>query len=174
MDAALNGYRRGALGNLDSFFGALDRDALERAAQALADSRHVLVDGTCSARSIVLYLHLLAERHLGTGWVAQPGGNGHGAAADQLTSADVLVAVAAAPYRGDAAALAMRVRRTRARVIRIADRPDSPLTEPGVAVLVFPVRGSGAFASRVGGIALAEMLVGLAAARRNVTGRPRD
>ena len=164
-DHALDVYQQAAVGNINTLFDHIDRAAVERAAQALAEARNVLVAGMHASHSFANYLHYVAATvfrnwHL----VVRPNGElSH--LVEALTPADVTVCIAIEPCAADTIKLARRARESGARVVGITDRRTSPLAACADDILLISVHSPSFFPSHIGAAALVEMLVGMVAAR---------
>ena len=174
VEAVLDAYRQAALGTLDTLFERVDRVALERAVQALAEARCVLVVGTPAAHSLALYMHRVAASRFPSWHVADRCEGAPSRAAGALTHGDAVVAIAVAPHARDIVEAARHARGAGARVVAIADRPRSPLAACADDLLLFPVAGPNALHSHVGATALVEALVGMVAARDGAAGETID
>ena len=165
FDRALNAFHRAAVNNINTLFDHIDRAALERAVQALADARTVLVVGTHASHSFAHYLHSIAALGL-RNWhllVRHSGEFSH--LMDDVGSADVVVCISLAPYSSDTVRIALRARGAGARVVGLTDRRTSPLAACSDDILLFPVESPSRFPSYVGATAMIEALVGMVVQR---------
>ncbi|MDE0392124.1 MAG: MurR/RpiR family transcriptional regulator [Rhodospirillales bacterium] len=173
FDHVLNGFQQAALGNINTLFDHIDREALERAVQALADARAVLVVGLLASESSANYLHHLAARGF-RNWQLLAGDSAELAQQlESLAPGDVVVCISVEPCAADSIRVARHAREAGARVIGITDRRTSPLAACSDDILLISIQSPSVFPSQVGAITLIEVLVGMIAARddRSVTER---
>ena len=165
LDDALSAYRQTAVQTINDLFDRVDRPALDRAVQALSDARHVLVVGMHGSHSLAVGLHDIASRGFRNWHLADPHGGTLSHLVEDLTPADVIVCIAIEPYAAGTIKLARRARDADARVVGITDRRTSPLAACSDDILLVPVTSRSFFPSRVGAMALVEVLIGLVATR---------
>ena len=165
LEISLDRFQQAVLGNLNTLFDRIDREALEQAVQALANARRVYVIGTQPAHSFALHLHHVASRRFPNWRLVEWRSGARSSAWGTLTDKDVVVGLAAEPYATSAIAFARDAQAVGARVVGITDRPMSPLADCADDVLLFPVRSPGDFPFFVGVTALVAVLVGMVAAR---------
>ena len=171
FDHVLNGFQQAALGNINTLFNHIDRTALERAVQALADARAVLVVGLLASESSANYLHHLAAMGF-RNWQLLAGDSAELAQQlETLAPGDVVVCISVEPCAADSIRVARHAREAGARVIGITDRRTSPLAACSDDILLVSIQSPSIFPSQVGAITLIEVLVGMIAARddRSVT-----
>ena len=161
LDRGLGTFQHAATFNLNAMFDRIDRKALDRAVQALADARRVFAMGMYESHSAANYLHCIAA----TGfphWQLVTRHNGEFACLlEPLTEADVVVAIALEPWALDTINVARHARECGARVIGITDLRTSPLAACSHDILLVPIQGPSVFQSYVAVTALLEVLVGM-------------
>lgn len=154
------------LDNVTRTFEGLDRTALDRAADLLADEgRRVWIHpGELTAPVGTVLATLLAQLRPG---VTLLGGSemGVGRAVADMSGGDVVVAVDIHRYERSLVRAVGLARERGAEVIAITDGPLSPLVTGARETFFISARGIGPFDSMVGGVALANALVGAVAAR---------
>ena len=164
FDHVLDSFHQAARSNVNALFDHVDRAALERAVQALASARNVLVAGMHSSHSFANYLHYVAARGF-RNWHLLSRHNGElSYLLEDLTDADVAICIAIEPCAADTIRVARRAGEAGARVVGITDSRTSPLAACADDILLIPVEGPGFFRSYVGATALVEVLVGMVAA----------
>ena len=164
VDHSLGTFQHAALLNLNVMFDQIDRTALDRAVQALADARRVFAIGMHESHSAANYFHCVAA----TGfphWHLVTRHNGEFACLlEPLTGADVVVAIALEPWAADTINVARHARECGARVVGITDLRTSPLAACSQDILLVPVQSPSFFQSYVAVTALVEVLVGMVVA----------
>ena len=165
FDHALNAYQQAALSNINTLFDHIDRDSLERAAQALVDARNVLVVGTHASHALANYMHHVAAMAFRNWHLLVRQNGAFSCLLEELAPADAIVCIAIEPFGADTVKIARRGRETGARVIGITDRRTSPLAACSDDILLSPVQSPSFFPSHVATAALVEVLVGMVVAR---------
>jgi len=173
-EPALDRFRQAALDSIDSLFHRIDRRALERAVLALAGARRVLVVGTHPVPSVATHLHRVAATRFGNWHLVEWHGAGPAGAWSALAERDVVVAIATGPCGNETLDHARFTRSAGARVVGIADGPDSPLADCADDFLLLPARSATGRHSDAGATALVEMLVAMVAARSEGLGAARE
>ena len=165
LDEALGVYRQTAVETINNLFDQVDRPALDRAIQALADARNVLVVGMHASHSLAVCLHDIASRGFRDWHLVDPHRGELSHFLEELTQADVVVCIAIEPYAADTIKLAKRAQEAAARVVGITDRRTSPLAACSDDILLVPVESPSFFPSHIGAITLVELMVGIVATR---------
>ncbi len=165
LDRSLGMFQQAAIGNINALFDQIDRAALERAVQALADARNVLVVGRHSSHSFANHLHYVTSKGIRNWHLLVPHNGELSYFLEDLGSADVTICIAIDPCAADTIRVARRAREAGARVVGITDRRTSPLAACSDDILLFPVESPGMFPSYVGAAALVEVLAGMILAR---------
>lgn len=164
FDHGLGTFQHAATQNLNAMFDQIDRKALDRAVQALADARRVFVMGMYESHSAANYFHCIGA----TGfphWQLVNRHNGELACLlEPLTEADVVVAIALEPWAIDTINVARHARKCGARVVGITDLRTSPLAACSHDILLVPIQGPSVFQSYVAVTALLEVLAGMVVA----------
>ena len=136
----LKGLQQAALYDLIDMFNCIDREALDRAVQALMCARFVIVVGEYAAYSVALYLHVLACMGFRNWHIVDK----YNAIAVQLlpdlTPADVVVGIETNPYGTYTTRVAQLARRVGARVIGITDWAEAPVAAYANDVLLVSPR----------------------------------
>ena len=165
-------FRKAAVENLNALFDQIDHATLNRASQALANARNVLIASTVGDRgssSILLWAALQWFRN----WrMSGPYEAGKHSFLTDIRNGGALVAIATPPYDYQVLRAALDARDCGAPVIGITDIPDSPLSIATQDLLITPVAGRAVFNSYACMTTLAEMLVVMAAARRVAQAAP--
>ena len=164
---SLDSFQQAALGNINTLFHRIDRNALERAVYALAGARSVLVVGMHSTHAFATHLHHVAALRFENWHLVEWHSAGPSRIWGALVKQDVVVGIAAEPYENEDFEIARYARSLGARVIGISDGADSPLADCADDILLFPARSPGACQSYVGVATLVEVLVGMVAACDN-------
>ena len=165
FDHALDHYQQAAINNINTLFDHVDREAVERAVQALAEARNVLVLGMLSSHSIAHYAHYVASFALPNWHLLVRHNGAFSPLVEDLTPADVLVCIAIEPCAVDTIRIVRRARGAGARVVGITDRRTAPVAACADDILLFSVHSASFFPSHVGAVALVEALVGMVVAR---------
>ncbi len=165
FDHALDRYQKVAINNIDTVFDHIDREAVERAVQALAEARNVLVLGMYTSHSIANYMHHIAAFALRNWHLLARHNGAFTSLVEDMTPADVLVCIATEPCAADTMRIVRRARGAGTRVVGITDRRTSPVAACADDILLFSVHSAGFFPSHVGAVALVEALVGMVVAR---------
>ena len=158
-------FRDLILDDLNALFDQLDYAALDRASQALADARNVLIVSTLTdfcAPTLLRCAGLTWFRNWRDTGFYEVGSRSF---AEDISDGGVLVAIATPPHDYGVVYTAMAARDCGARVIGISDVPEPALSIVTQDLLVAPVARRGAFNSCASIAALVEMLVVMAAAR---------
>lgn len=165
LDRSPEIFQKAAINDLNTLYHRIDYAALDRAVQALADARNVVISSAwedCSCATQLLYAALTWFHNWS--FFEQYKGGSHNLMLD-LGAGDALVAISTTPYDQTTLWTAWYARQARAHVVGITDAPHSPLTISAHDVLFTPVPNPGVFKSYVATTALVEMLVVMAAAR---------
>ena len=165
FDHDLSAFQQAAVTNINTLFDHIDRVALERAVQALADARTVLVVGAFASESLANYLHHVAAMGFGNWHQLVPSRGDFSRLLEGLAPGDAVVCIAVEPCATESIIVARRAQEAGARVIGITDRRTSPLAACSDDILLISVHSPSLFPSRVGATALVEVLVGMVAAR---------
>ena len=165
FDHDLNAFQQAAVTNINTLFDHIDRVGLERAVQALADARTVLVVGVFASESFANYLHHVAAMGFGNWHQLVPNSGDFSRLLEGLVPGDVVVCIAVEPCATESIRVARRAQQAGARVIGITDRRTSPLAACSDDILLISVHSPSLFPSRIGATALVEVLVGMVAAR---------
>ena len=165
LDRSPEVFRRAMLDNVEALFNHIDRAALDRVIQTLADARNVLVAGGHEDRLSALNLYFCALKWFRHWSLVVPGHSDSNYLMAGLTSADAFVIVATSPYDCNVLQVASDARQARSRVIGITDTPESHLAPYAHEVLIVPVPDPCVFKSNVAMSGLVEMLVPMVAAR---------
>ena len=165
FDHDLNAFQQAAVTNINTLFDHIDRAALERIVQALADAHTVLVVGVLASESSANYLHHVAAMGFSNWRQLVPNSGDFSRLLEALAPGDVVVCIAVEPYATDSIRVAQRAREAGARVIGITDRRTSPLAACSDDILLISVHSPSLFPSQIGATALVEVLVGMVAAR---------
>ena len=162
----LSGIQEAELDNVARTFDGLDRQSVERTAALLAEAdRHVWIHpGELTAPVGTVLGTLLGQLRPG---VTLLGGSemAVGRAMADLQPGDVLVAIDIHRYERSLVRGVSLARDRGAEVIAITDGPLSPLITGARETFFICARGIGPFDSMVGGVALANVLIGAVAAR---------
>ena len=165
FDDALDTFHRAAIANVDDLFHSIDRATLKHAIDALSAARNVVVVGMHSSYGFASYLHYVATMGL-RNWHMVTRLNGDlSDRLEDLTSADVVVAIAIKPCAADTVRVVRCASESGAWVIGITDSRTSPLATYSNDVLIAPVRSPSFFQSYVATLELIEVLVGMVVAR---------
>ena len=165
-DDLLGRIQAGELDNVSSTFHNLNRDAVERAAEVLADrDRRVWIyPGELTAPIGTVLATLVGQ--LRPGVTLLSGSElAIGRSIADLSASDVVVAIDIHRYERSLVSAVGWAADRGADVLAITDGPLSPLTGPASETFFFSARGVGPFDSMVGGVALANVIVGALAAR---------
>ena len=165
FDHDLNAFQQAALTNIHTLFDHIDRAALERAVQALADARTVLVIGLFTSESSANYLHHVAATGFHNWHLLVPNSAEYFQLLGALAPGDVVVCIAVEPCASESIKVARHAREAGVRVIGVTDRRTSPLAASADDILLISVHSPNIFPSHVGATALVELLVGMIAAR---------
>ena len=165
FDHDLNAFQQAALTNIHTLFDHIDRAALERAVQALADARSVLVIGLFTSESSANYLHHVAATGFHNWHLLVPNSAEYFQLLGALAPGDVVVCIAVEPCAAESIKVARHAREAGVRVIGVTDRRTSPLAASADDILLISVYSPNIFPSHVGATALVELLVGMIAAR---------
>lgn len=162
------------LDNVTSTFHSLSRDAVDRAADLLADpARRVWIYPGELTSSVGAVLSTFLGQ-LRPGVVLLTGSElAIGRAIADLAPGDVVVAIDIHRYERSLVSAVSWASATGAQVLAITDGPLSPLAGSAAETFLFSARGVGPFDSMVAGVALANVIVGAVAARvqASATGR---
>lgn len=154
------------LDNVTSTFHNLSRDAIDRAAELLADpARRVWIyPGELTASVGTVLATFLGQ--LRPGVVLLTGSElAVGRAIADLAPGDVVVAIDIHRYERSLVSAVSWAASVGARILAITDGPLSPLASSAAETFLFSARGVGPFDSMVAGVALANVIVGAVAAR---------
>lgn len=165
FDDALNAFQKAAVGSIKTLFDHIDRNALERAVQALTDARTVLVIGMHTSQASADHLHRVADMGFRNWHLLAPESPGFFNLLEDLAPGDVVVCIAVEPCAADSIRVARRAKEAEARVIGITDRRTSPLAACSDDVLLISMQSLSIFPSYVGVMVLLEVLLGMIAAR---------
>ncbi len=173
-DDLVGRIQAGELDNVSSTFHNLSRAAVERAAQVLADpDRRVWIyPGELTAPIGTVLATLLGQ--LRPGVTLLTGSElAIGRSIADLSASDVVVAIDIHRYERSLVSAVGWAAGRGADVLAITDGPLSPLAGPARETFFFSARGVGPFDSMVGGVALANVIVGAVAARIQESATPR-
>lgn len=169
-DDLLSRIQAGELDNVSSTFHNLSREAVGRAADLIADpERRVWIyPGELTAPIGTVLATLLGQLRPG---VALLTGSelAIGRSLSDLSPEDVIVAIDIHRYERSLVSAVAWASALGANVLAITDGPLSPLARTARETFFFSARGVGPFDSMVGGVALANVLVGAVAARVRAT-----
>ncbi|HET9075432.1 MAG TPA: MurR/RpiR family transcriptional regulator [Acidimicrobiales bacterium] len=169
-DDLLGRIQTGELDNVSSTFHNLSREAVGRAADLLADlARRVWIyPGELTAPIGTVLATLLGQLRPGVSLLA--GSElAIGRALADLAARDVVVAIDIHRYERSLASAVEWASSLGAEVLAVTDGPLSPLAGMAAETFFFSARGVGPFDSMVGGVALADVIVGAVAARVRAT-----
>lgn len=160
--------------NVDQTLHSLSRECIDRAASAIADlDRHVWIypgELTSAVGSVLSTLISQLRPH-----VTLLGGSqlAVGRSFADMESGDVVVAIDIHRYEKTLLSAVTWAAKSGASIIALTDGPLSPLAGIAQEKFFFAARGVGPFDSMVGGVALANVLVGAVAAllRQSATSR---
>ena len=169
FDQALTTFRLAAVANINTLFNHIDRNALERAVQALTDARTVLVIGMHTSQASADHLHRLAAMMFPTWHLLDSSSAGLTHLVEALAPTDVVVCIAVEPCAAASIRVARRAQEAGARVIGITDRRTSPLAACSDDILLVSMESPSVFPSYVGATALIDVLVGMVAARSDLS-----
>ncbi len=165
-DDLVGRIQAGELHNVSSTFHNLSRDAVERVADLLADAgrRVWIYPGELTAPIGTVLATLLGQ--LRPGVTLLSGSElAIGRSLADLSAGDVVVAIDIHRYERALTAAVEWASSLGVEVLAITDGPLSPLARLAGETLFFSARGVGPFDSMVGGVALADVVVGAVAAR---------
>ena len=165
FDHALTTFRLAAVGSIETLFDHIDRNALERAVQALTDARTVLVIGMHTSQASADHLHRVAAMGFTNWHLLSPDSAAFSHLVEALSPEDVVVCIAVEPCAADSIRVARRAQEAEARVIGITDRRTSQLAACSDDILLISMQSLSIFPSYVGVMALIEVLLGMIAAR---------
>ena len=169
FDHALNAFQQAAVGNVNTLFNHIDRNALERAVQALTDARTVLVIGMHTSQASADHLHRLAAMMFPTWHLLDSSSAGLTHLVEALAPTDAVVCIAVEPCAAASIRVARRAQEAGARIIGITDRRTSPLAACSDDILLVSMESPSVFPSYVGAMTLIDVLVGMVAARSDLS-----
>lgn len=173
-DDLIGRIQAGEMDNVSSTFHNLSRDAVERAAEVLADlDRRVWIyPGELTTPIGTVLATLVGQLRPGVTLLA--GSElAIGRSIADLSASDVIVAIDIHRYERSLVSAVGWAAARGAYVLAITDGPLSPLAGPARETFFFSARGVGPFDSMVGGVALANVIVGALAARIQESATPR-
>ena len=173
-DDLLSRIQAGEMDNVNSTFHNLSRDAVGRAADLLADlSRRVWIyPGELTAPIGTVLATLLGQ--LRPGVTLLTGSElAIGRSLADLSPDDVVVAIDIHRYERSLVSAVAWASSLGAEIVAVTDGPLSPLAGAAAETFFFSARGVGPFDSMVGGVALANVIVGAVAARVRATAADR-
>ena len=165
-------FLKAAIEDLNTLFNHIDYATLDRASQALAGARNVLIASTVNDIESHSILHFAGTKWFRNWRMSGPYEAGKHSFVTDIRDGGVLVAIARPPYDYQVLRAALDARNCGARVIGITDTPDSPLSIATPDLLITPVSSRAVFKSYACLTTLAEMLVVMAAARRLAQSAP--
>lgn len=166
-------HAQSSVKSIQKLLDGLDLNQLAEAAKLLVESERVRLIGFLSSRTMIEYLHYMAQMLTDNWQVAGHGSLSVPATLAELNVKDTVLVIAVSPYSNETVKAVKFAAEAGTKLIIITDRLDSPVLKYGYHNFVISTESTQFFPSHVAIITLLEILVGMLVRRLGEDGKNR-